>query len=58
MVVSAGTPDDVRRDPRALAAYLGASEEALAVSGSLPTRSGAPGAPDGNGERRPDGAGE
>ncbi len=29
-----GTPDQVRRDPRALAAYLGASEEALAVSGA------------------------
>lgn len=51
-VVSSGTPDQVRRDPRALAAYLGASEEALAVSGTLPTRSAAPGAPDGNGERR------
>jgi ABC-type branched-subunit amino acid transport system ATPase component len=35
-VVSAGTPDEVSRDPRALAAYLGASEEALLVSG--PTR--------------------
>ena len=57
-VVSAGTPDHVRRDPRALAAYLGASEEALAVSGSLPTRSGAPGTPDGNGERRPGTPGE
>jgi ABC-type branched-subunit amino acid transport system ATPase component len=49
-VVSAGTPEHVRRDPRALAAYLGASEEALAVSGALPSRSRAPGAPDGNGE--------
>jgi ABC-type branched-subunit amino acid transport system ATPase component len=49
-VISAGTPDYVRRDPRALAAYLGASEEALAVSGAVPTRSGAPGTPDGNGE--------
>ncbi len=37
-VVSAGTPDEVGRDPRALAAYLGASEEALAVSGAAPTR--------------------
>jgi ABC-type branched-subunit amino acid transport system ATPase component len=37
-VVSSGTPDEVSRDPRALAAYLGASEEALAVSG--PTRPG------------------
>ncbi len=35
-VVAAGTPDQVRRDPRALAAYLGASEEALAVSGDRP----------------------
>jgi ABC-type branched-subunit amino acid transport system ATPase component len=35
-VVSKGTPDEVSRDPRALAAYLGASEEALLVSG--PTR--------------------
>ena len=32
-VVSIGTPDEVSRDPRALAAYLGASEEALLVSG-------------------------
>jgi len=37
-VVSSGTPDEVSRDPRALAAYLGASEEALAVSG--PTGAG------------------
>jgi ABC-type branched-subunit amino acid transport system ATPase component len=35
-VVSTGSPDEVSRDPRALAAYLGASEEALLVSG--PTR--------------------
>ena len=46
-VVSTGTPDQVRRDPRALAAYLGASEEALAVSGTVPTRAGAP---DGDGD--------
>ena len=32
-VVSEGTPDEVSRDPRALAAYLGASAEALEVSG-------------------------
>ncbi len=37
-VVAAGTPDEVRRDPRALAAYLGASDEAINVSGPL-TRS-------------------
>ncbi len=40
-VVSSGTPDEVRRDPRALAAYLGASEEALAVSGAVPSANGA-----------------
>ena len=32
-IVSAGAPDAVRSDPRALAAYLGASDEALLVSG-------------------------
>jgi ABC-type branched-subunit amino acid transport system ATPase component len=32
-VVASGTPDEVSRDPRALAAYLGASEDALLVSG-------------------------
>ncbi len=31
-VVSTGTPDEVSRDPRALAAYLGASAEALSPS--------------------------
>jgi ABC-type branched-subunit amino acid transport system ATPase component len=39
-VVAAGTPDEVRRDPRALAAYLGASDEALNVSGPLAASSG------------------
>ncbi|HEX6475873.1 MAG TPA: ATP-binding cassette domain-containing protein, partial [Acidimicrobiales bacterium] len=34
-VVSSGGPAEVRRDPRALAAYLGASEEALRVSGPV-----------------------
>ncbi len=42
-VVSSGTPDEVRRDPRALAAYLGASDEALAVSGALPGAASATG---------------
>jgi ABC-type branched-subunit amino acid transport system ATPase component len=32
-VVASGPPDVVSRDPRALAAYLGASDEALAVTG-------------------------
>jgi ABC-type branched-subunit amino acid transport system ATPase component len=36
-VVSTGSPDVVRRDSRALAAYLGASDEALMVSGPAPT---------------------
>jgi ABC-type branched-subunit amino acid transport system ATPase component len=34
-VVAAGAPDVVRRDPRALSAYLGASEEALNVTGPV-----------------------
>ena len=57
-IVSVGTPEEVQRDPKALAAYLGASEEALAVSGALPSAgrllSGAvpPGAvPPGDGQR-------
>ena len=33
--VASGTPDVVRRDPRALAAYLGASDEALHVTGPV-----------------------
>ncbi len=37
-VVSSGTPDEVARDPRAVAAYLGASEAALSVSGAAPPR--------------------
>jgi ABC-type branched-subunit amino acid transport system ATPase component len=32
-VVAAGPPDEVRADPKALAAYLGASDEALMASG-------------------------
>ena len=35
-VVASGTPDVVRDDPRALAAYLGASDAALNVSGPAP----------------------
>ena len=34
-VVASGSPTDVGRDPRALAAYLGASDEAIQVSGPL-----------------------
>jgi ABC-type branched-subunit amino acid transport system ATPase component len=40
--VAAGSPETVRRDPAALAAYLGASEEALVVTGrGEPRRAGA-----------------
>jgi ABC-type branched-subunit amino acid transport system ATPase component len=39
-VVSTGAPEAVRRDPRALAAYLGASDEALVVSGPLTATAG------------------
>jgi len=40
--VAAGSPETVRRDPRALAAYLGASEEALVVTGGRAAGGGAP----------------
>jgi ABC-type branched-subunit amino acid transport system ATPase component len=50
-VVSTGSPEEVAHDPRALAAYLGASEEALAVSGAAPTPVNGGG--DGNGAGRP-----
>jgi len=46
-VVSSGTPAEVRHDPRALAAYLGASDEALAVSGAAPATSPGPAIPGG-----------
>ena len=36
-VVASGSPDVVRHDPRALAAYLGASDEALHVTGARPS---------------------
>jgi ABC-type branched-subunit amino acid transport system ATPase component len=39
-VVAAGPPDVIRSDPKALAAYLGASDEAIMASGPV-TRSGA-----------------
>ncbi len=42
-VVAAGPPEEVQHDPRAVAAYLGASDEALAVSG--PASAPAPGSP-------------
>ena len=44
-VVADGPPEVVRADPRALAAYLGASDEALLASG--PTGTSTNGAPDG-----------
>ncbi len=43
-IVAAGTPAEVRRDPRALAAYLGASDEAILVSGPHAGAAGAAGA--------------
>jgi ABC-type branched-subunit amino acid transport system ATPase component len=39
-VVASGSPEELRHDPRAIAAYLGASEEALQVSGPLGGTSG------------------
>jgi ABC-type branched-subunit amino acid transport system ATPase component len=46
-VVATGTPAEVRTDPRALAAYLGASDEAIQVSGPVndPSPAGAADAP-------------
>jgi ABC-type branched-subunit amino acid transport system ATPase component len=35
-VVASGTPEELRHDERAVAAYLGASDEALSVTGELP----------------------
>jgi ABC-type branched-subunit amino acid transport system ATPase component len=46
-VVSSGPPDEVSRDPRALAAYLGASDEALLVSGPSRNRAESDGNDDG-----------
>jgi ABC-type branched-subunit amino acid transport system ATPase component len=40
-MVSLGTPDEISRDPRALAAYLGASAEALTPSGTAVVGNGA-----------------
>lgn len=48
-VVSSGTPDEVSRDPRALAAYLGASAEALNVTG--PTGASTPSGKEREGDR-------
>lgn len=39
-IVASGDPDTVRKDPQALAAYLGASQEALAASGPHGGQSG------------------
>jgi ABC-type branched-subunit amino acid transport system ATPase component len=55
-VVSTGTPEEVGHDPRALAAYLGASEEALAVSGAVPGSGARPEGSAGSTGAGPDGA--
>lgn len=50
-VVTAGPPDRVRADPKALAAYLGASDEALMASGPVaeePERPGGSAGPGGS----------
>jgi ABC-type branched-subunit amino acid transport system ATPase component len=47
-VVAAGPPEQVRADPRALAAYLGASDEALMASGPV-AGTGDPGGDDRSG---------
>ena len=43
-VVATGTPEQVRENPAAVAAYLGASQEALAVSGPTAEAAGRPAA--------------
>jgi hypothetical protein len=43
-VVAAGPPDVVRADPKALAAYLGASDEAIFASGPTGTNHAGPAA--------------
>jgi ABC-type branched-subunit amino acid transport system ATPase component len=46
-VVAAGLPEQVRADPKALAAYLGASDEALLASGPAAADGGASGGSEG-----------
>jgi ABC-type branched-subunit amino acid transport system ATPase component len=61
-VVVSGTPDVVRQDPAALAAYLGASDAALHVTGpsrsapGAPATPGTPGTPGGGAGQGPPGA--
>jgi ABC-type branched-subunit amino acid transport system ATPase component len=54
VVVAAGPPEVIRADPKALAAYLGASEEALSASGPVSQASG--GGPDAGPEGNSEGA--
>jgi len=49
-VVVSGPPEQVRADPKALAAYLGASDEALMASGPIGGSAAGAGGGDGGSE--------
>ena len=48
-MVAAGPPEVIRADPKALAAYLGASDEALMASGPVTGEGGRTGGTGGTG---------
>ncbi len=54
-VVAAGPPEVIRADPKALAAYLGASDEALMASGPVTGEGGATGGSSGGAMERTEG---